>query len=89
MGKHINKRSGCNCFCHGSKQAYMQALQQSANALYDWVSPKLPEDLTFIKNNFTWFTCTTHEAFGGFSIRSDYYKKLITQIDELKIELVE
>ncbi|MBU8568562.1 hypothetical protein KM914_19480 [Virgibacillus pantothenticus] len=36
-------------------------LQQSANALYDWVAPNLPEDLTFIKNNIAWFSCTSHE----------------------------
>ena len=64
-------------------------LQDLSNSLYDWVAPNLPEDLTFIKNNFVWFTCTTHEQFGGFNIRSDYYRKLILQIDGLKIEKVE
>ena len=33
-------------------------LQQSAKSLYDWVAPNLPEDLTFMKNNFAWFSCT-------------------------------
>lgn len=64
-------------------------LQQSARTLYDWVAPDLPEDLTFMKNNFAWFTCTTHEEFGEFSIRSDYYRKLLDQIAGLKIEKVE
>ena len=61
-------------------------LQQSANSLYEWVAPNLPEDLTFIKNNFEWFTCTTHEEFGGFLIRSEYYKKIMSQIHGLKIK---
>ncbi|WP_141431099.1 hypothetical protein [Bacillus sp. 03113] len=64
-------------------------LQQSAKTLYDWVAPNLPEDLTFIKNNFAWFSCTTHEEFGGFSIRSEHYKKLISQIHGLKVQKVE
>jgi hypothetical protein len=61
-------------------------LQQTAKTLYDWVAPNLPEDLTFIKNNFAWFSCTTHEEFGGFSIRSEYYRKLLDQITGLKVE---
>ncbi|WP_080848968.1 hypothetical protein [Cytobacillus gottheilii] len=59
-------------------------LQQSANTLYDWVAPNLPEDLTFLKNNFEWFSCTTHEEFGGFSIRSEYYRNLLDQITGLE-----
>lgn len=62
-----------------------QLLQQAADSLYDWVAPNLPEDLTFLKNNFAWFTCTTHERFGGFSIRSDYYKHLMCEIPGIKI----
>jgi hypothetical protein len=64
-------------------------LQQSAKSLYDWVAPNLPEDLTFKKNDFAWFSCTTHEEFGGFSIRSDYYRKLLDQVPGLKIVKVE
>ncbi|MEK3889876.1 hypothetical protein [Bacillus sp. FSL K6-3431] len=64
-------------------------LQQSAKTLYDWVAPKLPEDLTFMKNNFAWFSCTTHEEFGGFSIRSEYYRSLLEQVPSLKIAKVE
>lgn len=64
-------------------------LQQSAKSLYDWVAPNLPEDLTFIKNNFAWFSCTTHEEFGGFSIRSDYYRKLLCLVPSLEITKVE
>lgn len=61
-------------------------LQQVANSLYDWVAPQLPEDLTFIKNNFEWFTSTTHEEFGGFSIRSEYYRNLIGEIHGLQLQ---
>lgn len=60
-------------------------LQQLCNNLYDWTAPNLPEDLTFIKNNFTWFTCTTHEEFGGFIIRNPFYRNLIHQIDGLQL----
>lgn len=63
-------------------------LQQLATSLYDWVAPNLPEDLTFIKNNFEWFSCTTHEEFGGFTIRSDYYRNVLHQIPGLKVEKV-
>lgn len=64
-------------------------LQQLSDNLYGWVAPRLPEDLTFIKNNFAWFTCTTHEEFGEFSFRSDHCKSLIQQIEGLKIEKVD
>lgn len=64
-------------------------LQQAASSLYDWVAPNLPEDLTFLKNDFAWFSCTTHEGFGGFSIRSKDDRKLLDQITGLKIEKVE
>ena len=64
-------------------------LQQAAKSLYDWVAPNLPEDLTFKKNDFAWFSCTTHEEFGGFSIRSDYYRKLLDQVPGLKIAKVD
>ena len=64
-------------------------LQQLANSLYDWVAPSLPEDLTFKKNDFAWFSCSTHEEFGGFSIRSDYYRKLLGQVPGLKIAKVD
>lgn len=63
-------------------------LQTSANSLYDWVASQLPEDLTFLKNDFAWFTSTTHEEFAGFSIRTPYYKKIIEKIEGLKIEFV-
>lgn len=64
-------------------------LQQLANSLYDWVSPKLPEDLTFIKNNHPWFTSTAHEEFAIFSIRSDYYRNIMKKIDGLTIQMEE
>ncbi len=57
-----------------------------AHSLYDWVAPGLPEDLTFIKNGFAWFSCTTHEEFGGFSIRSSYYRELICAVEGLNIQ---
>jgi len=64
-------------------------LKQFANTLYDWVAPKLPEDLTFLKNNFVWFSCTSHEEEGVFSIRSDYYRNHIGEIHGLKVQKVE
>ncbi|MBA4537275.1 hypothetical protein H1Z61_08995 [Bacillus aquiflavi] len=66
-----------------------ELLKQSAGTLYDWVAPNLPEDLTFLKNNFAWFSCTSHEQFGGLSIRSEYHRQLLGQITGLKIEKVE
>ncbi|WP_168413073.1 hypothetical protein [Bacillus salacetis] len=64
-------------------------LKEYANNLYEWVAPSLPEDLTFIKNNFAWFSSTTHEEFGSFSIRSDYYRSLVRGIYGLKVQKVE
>ncbi|HLR11807.1 MAG TPA: hypothetical protein VK120_10470 [Sporosarcina sp.] len=63
-------------------------LIEHANHLYDWVAPALPEDITFIKNDFVWFQSTTHEEYATFSIRSQYYKKLMTNIEGLVLEQV-
>lgn len=63
-------------------------LLKFADSLYDWVTP-LPEDLTFIKNNFIWFSCTTHNQFGRFTFRNKYYKNIILNIEGLKLEKYE
>lgn len=63
-----------------------QLLVQLTDNLYDWVAPSLPEDLTFIKNNFEWFYSTTHEEYAHFSFRSQFYKDLICGINGLQLE---
>lgn len=73
-------------FVMESNEATCQLVKQCAQSLYDWVAPELPEDLTFMKNDFAWFTCTTHEEFGGFSIRSSYYRELICRVEGLNIQ---
>ncbi|MFI8684549.1 hypothetical protein [Rossellomorea sp. NPDC077527] len=60
-------------------------LQQCAHGLYDWVAPTLPEDLTFIKNDFPWFSSTTHEELAGFVIRSKYYRNIILNVPGLHV----
>ncbi|MCC5803639.1 hypothetical protein [Rossellomorea vietnamensis] len=64
-------------------------LQQSAQSLYDWISPVLPEDLTFIKNGFTWFSSTTHEEMAEFVIRSECYRNIIKSIPGLQVKRTE
>lgn len=64
-------------------------LVNAAKSLYDWVAPNLPEDLTFMKNDFVWFSSTTHEEFSCFSIRSNYYKKVMLDITGLRLERFE
>ncbi len=85
----IAKGPAATVYVIEANQDTCKLLQQTANTLYDWVAPDLPEDLTFLKNNFAWFSCTSHEEFGGFSIRSEYYRKLLDQMTGLKIEKVE
>lgn len=80
------KTAAATVFVIESNEETYKLLVKYASSLYDWVAPELPEDLTFIKNNFTWFSCTTHEEFAGFSIRSDYYKNLMCEIPGLKIK---
>lgn len=82
----MTKGPAATVFVMESNEETYKLLKQYASALYDWVAPSLPEDLTFIKNNFAWFSCTTHEEFGSFSIRSDYYKDLIFKIQGLKVQ---
>lgn len=72
-----------------ANQDTCRLLQQSATSLYDWIAPDLPEDVTFMKNDFAWFSCTTHEKAGGFSIRSEHDRKVLEQIQGLKIERME
>ena len=83
------KGPAATVFVIKSNEETYKLLTQYANTLYDWVAPNLPEDLTFIKNNFVWFSCTTHEEFGGFSIRSDYYRSLLCKIQGLKVQKLE
>lgn len=82
----ITKGPSATVYVIDSNKETCKLLQQFANSLYDWVAPNLPEDLTFIKNNFAWFTCTTHEEFGGFVLRSESERKLIGQIQNLRVE---
>ncbi|SDZ63472.1 hypothetical protein SAMN05421736_12352 [Evansella caseinilytica] len=85
----IAKGSPATVFVFAANADTCHLLQQSANALYDWVAPNLPEDLTFIKNRFEWFTSTTHEKDACFSIRSEYYRNIIHTIEGLKLKKVE
>lgn len=85
----ITKGPSATVYVIESNEETRKLLQCLADTLYDWVAPNLPEDLTFIKNNFVWFSCTTHEEFGGFSIRSAYYRNLIGEVHGLKIQKVE
>lgn len=71
-----------------NKETYKMLISH-ANSLFEWVAPELPEDLTFIKNEFEWFFSTTHEEFAAFSIRSEYYKNIMMSIEGLKLEKVE
>ncbi|MBD8006704.1 hypothetical protein [Bacillus norwichensis] len=84
----ITKGPAATVYIIEANQDTCRLLQQTASTLYDWVAPDLPEDLTFLKNNFAWFTCTSHEEFGGFSIRSEFYRKLLDQVPGLEIEKV-
>ncbi|NSL51523.1 hypothetical protein [Calidifontibacillus erzurumensis] len=82
----ITKGSPATVYVIRANKETCKLLQQLSNSLYDWIAPNLPEDLTFIKDNVAWFTCTTHEKIGGFSISSDDYRNLISKIQGLKVE---
>lgn len=70
-----------------NEQTY-SLLVELADSLYDWVSPELPEDLTFIKNGFEWFYSTTYEAFACFCFRNAFYKSLMLTMKGLPLEKV-
>ena len=38
-----------------------EVLKEVSNSLHDWIHPKLPEDLSFIKNSKPWLINTSHE----------------------------
>lgn len=59
-----------------------------ADSLYEWVAPNLPEDLTFLKNDFSWFYSCSHEGFAQFDIRSTYYEQIIAGFRNIKIKEV-
>ncbi|WP_210367763.1 hypothetical protein [Bacillus sp. REN3] len=82
----ITKGPAAQVYVFAANKETCILLKQAANSLYDWVAPKLPEDLTFMKNNTILFTSTTHEENSGFSIRSEEERKLIGQIDGLKVQ---
>lgn len=60
-----------------------------ASSLYDWLAPNLPEDLTFIKNDFVWFFSSSHEAFATFAIRLDYYREIMLRIEGLQVKKID
>ncbi|PID06470.1 MULTISPECIES: hypothetical protein [unclassified Sporosarcina] len=82
----MTKGPAATVYMMESNEKTCELLKRHANTLYDWVAPHLPEDLTFMKNGFAWFSCTTHEEYSGFSIRSDYYKNIMCAIEGLKIQ---
>jgi hypothetical protein len=71
-----------------AKQYTCKLLQDSADSLYDWNYP-LPEDLTFLKNGYTWFVSISHEKVGGFYIYTDHQRDLLKQIPGIIIEKAE
>ena len=82
------KGPAATVFVIESTEETCKLLVKHADSLYNWVAPKLPEDLTFIKNDFVWFSCTTHEEYAGFSIRSNYYKNLMFGIEGLALNRI-
>ncbi|WP_153731809.1 hypothetical protein [Sporosarcina obsidiansis] len=82
----ITKGPAATVYVIESSPDTLELLIKSANSLYDWVAPQLPEDMTFLKNNFEWFSCTTHEEQAIFSLRSEYYKQLVRNIDGLQVQ---
>lgn len=60
-------------------------LQELADSLYSWIAPELPEDLTFFKGNREWFSCTTHEKYGGFSLHSLEEQRAVLAIPGLNV----
>lgn len=67
----------------------IQLLTDCAESLYEWISPQLPEDLTFVKNKYAWFYSCSHEKFAVLRARNPYYQQLIEKIDGMTIERVE
>ena len=55
----------------------IEVLQESANGVYSWTQPQLPEDLSFWTKNSTWFYSTTHEKECFFTLAS-------SQLDHLR-----
>ncbi|WP_153721100.1 hypothetical protein [Sporosarcina cascadiensis] len=69
----ITKGPAATVYVIESTPDTLKLLIKSANSLYDWVAPQLPEDLIFFENNVEWFSCTIHEEQATFWLRSEYY----------------
>ncbi len=77
--------SAPNVYIIEANNSTCSLLLENANSLYDWNNP-LPEDLTFLKKNDTWFVSIAHEKEGGFYIYADDQRELLKQIPGLVIE---
>lgn len=64
-----------------------EILKKASNSLYDWIQPKLPEDLSFLKNNKAWLTNTPHENESYIIIDDDETIMKILQIKGLNIRV--
>lgn len=62
----------------------MNILLESANNLYSWVQPNLPEDLCFIKQDGTpWLCSVGHEKMSWFEDEADEDLNFIESINNL------
>ena len=50
-------------FYYRLNETTKQFLQEKSQSLLGWISPYLPEDLTFYKGNKVWLACNSHEGY--------------------------
>ncbi|MBF8984617.1 stage III sporulation protein AH [Lutibacter sp. B2] len=75
-------------YYYHSNEKTKYILLQSANSLYSWVNPKLPEDLCFIKDNGNvWLYNVAHEEISWIENESESDIKFIESIAGLKYSI--
>ncbi|MEC3608532.1 stage III sporulation protein AH [Bacillus glycinifermentans] len=62
-------------------------LKESANSLYDWEQPHLPEDLSFFKDGKEWLITCSHEEESYIDTEDDKEIQKILSIPELKVHM--
>ncbi len=63
-----------------------EVLINTANSLYEWVQPLLPEDLSFISENRYIMITTSHEKSGGIVVPNSEVLEKAKLINNLKVE---
>lgn len=68
---------------------FIEIIKRYSNGLYDWISPDLPEDLSFLRfDGNPWLINTVHEGDSYLNLTDEEYSKLLEMFPSLRSLLI-